>query len=191
MARPAFKRVWTRIVPAAAERSTYVMLSGLGLALIIAFWRPIPVTLWLVDEPVLAIALYALGLGGFAFTFYATFLIDHFDLMGLRQVWCAFKDRPYTEPALRQPSVYKRIRHPIQTGVLIGVWVTPSMTGGHLALAAIITLYILIGIAFEERDLIRRFGAAYVRYREQTGAFFPIPGRRVSSHRQPQPGPAE
>lgn len=179
MARPGFKRSFTRIVPAAAERSTYVLLSSLALVLQFCAWQPIPTAVWDAESTLARGLLHGLFLAGVALVLYATFLIDHFDLFGLRQVYLHFRGKPYTEKRFATPSLYHHIRHPLYVGWFVTFWATPTMSVGHLVLAVGMTLYMLIAIPYEERDLVRALGAAYQRYRESTPMFVPrLPRRR-------------
>jgi len=176
MARPWFKRVWTRVVPSSAERATYVLASSLALALLLWLWRPISGYIWTTSgwaAAVLAV-IYALG---WLLAVGSTFMIDHFDLFGLRQAWPRARGRAYTPPAFTERGLYALIRHPLMTGFIIVFWATPAMTAGHLLLAAAATTYILVGIGFEERDLDRELGAVYASYRARVPAL--IPGLRL------------
>ena len=180
MARPAFKRWWTRFVPKAIERATYVLLASLALVLLFAQWRPILTPVWKVEGG-LAVVLTAVQLAGFGLVLVSTFLIDHFELFGIKQVFAWMAGRPLPAPVFRTPMFYKRVRHPIYLGFLLGFWSTPAMTAGHLLFALATTGYILIGIWFEERDLITLFGDRYRQYRQQVGMLLPLPGRRLDA----------
>jgi protein-S-isoprenylcysteine O-methyltransferase Ste14 len=180
MARPAFKRVWTRVVPSHLERSTYVLVSSLLLALLFWQWRPIPAIVW-ESEHALASALWVLFGAGWLIVLISTFLIDHFDLFGLRQVVLYARGQPYLPPTFRVPALYRVVRHPIMLGFLIAFWAAPTMTWGHLLFAGLTTAYILIGVTLEERDLVRAHGASYQDYRSAVGLLLPRLPRRGRS----------
>ena len=177
MARPRFKVWLTRVVPAPVERSTYVLASSLALILLFWQWQPLTGVLWHVDDAVGRVLLYALFSLGVATVLYATFLISHFDLFGLRQVFLYWKGQRYTEKRFMTPSLYKFIRHPLYVGWFTTVWATPFMTTGHLLFAVVATAYILSAIPLEERDLSRFLGEDYRRYRARTPMFVPRIGR--------------
>jgi protein-S-isoprenylcysteine O-methyltransferase Ste14 len=191
MARHGFKAAWTNIVPAAAERSTFVAATGLVVAVLVLFWQPVAGSVWSVENETARIVLYAVALGGFGFTAASSFIIDHFDLFGLRQVWLNFRGRPYTHVPMKTSLVYNNIRHPLMTGLMIGFWATPEMTVSHLILAVSMTVYILIGVAYEERDLIRAFGQSYSDYRARVPAYFPHPFKRGAKQEGAGQNPAE
>lgn len=180
MARKQFKRWWTQFVPAPIERSTYVLLSSLALILVFWQWRPIPAIVWQVSEPTLATALLGLSLMGWVLVFLSTFLINHFELFGVRQVLLNLTGRDGGETKFRTPLLYKMVRHPLYLGFLIAFWVAPVMTAGHLLFAAVTTGYILVGIALEERDLVEHFGDEYRRYRERVSMLVPFWGGKSS-----------
>jgi protein-S-isoprenylcysteine O-methyltransferase Ste14 len=179
MARPGFKRAWTRIVPAAAERSTYVLLSSLALVVLFSCWRPIPGAVWELRQPALRFAAWAVFWAGVALALASTFLISHADLFGLNQAWCRFRGRPYQPPEFRLGALYARVRHPLMLGFLATFWATPGMTFGHLVFACGTSLYILAGTLLEERDLQGTLGPDYAAYRRQVPRFFPVPWRRA------------
>jgi protein-S-isoprenylcysteine O-methyltransferase Ste14 len=179
MARPAFKRWWTRYVPVPIERSTYVLLASVVLALLCWQWRPIPDQVWTVTNPLAVTAITAVFWLGWVILLISTFLISHFELFGLTQVVARLLNRTIPAPVFRTPFFYKRVRHPIYLGFLLAFWATPSMTVGHLLFAGATTGYILIAIALEERDLIALFGDEYRRYRAQVSMLIPIPGRKI------------
>ena len=179
MARPAFKRAWTRIVPPSLERSTYVLLSSLALALLFRFWRPLPGTVWAFREPALVLAAWIGFWGGVALTLLSSFMVSHLDLFGLRQAWCRFRGVPWREPAFRLNALYARTRHPLMLGFLVTFWSAPVMTFGRLVFALGCTGYILAGTQLEERDLLRALGPAYARYRAAVPRLLPAVRRRI------------
>ena len=173
MARPAFKRWWKRYVPEAAERSTYVLLSSLALAAMYIFWQPIGGVVWSASSGLARNIVIGLYLFGWLLLLYTTFLIDHFDLFGLKQVWRRLSNKTYRDPAFRTPSLYKIVRHPLYIGWLMIFWAAPTMTAAHLLFALATTAYILIAIQFEERDLLSAFGNTYADYRARTPMLIP------------------
>lgn len=179
MARRSFKRWWTKIIPPAAERSTYMLQSGLMALLLIWQWRPITQTVWQVENLVGSSLIWSLFWLGWLIAFISTLLINHFELTGLQQVYAYVRGQEATPPSFRTPFLYKIVRHPMQLGVLIAFWATPHMTVGHLLFATGMTTYILIGLTFEERDLVRRFGDTYQTYQSQTPKLLPWPGRQT------------
>jgi len=183
MARRAFKRWWTRIVPEPVERSTFVLAATLALALLLWQWRPIvePV-IWKVESPTGVRLLEAVFWLGWALLLLSTFLINHFELFGLRQVFARLAGRELPAPEFRTPLFYRWVRHPIYLGFLLAFWAAPVMSAGHLLFSVATTGYILIGIWFEERDLVAQFGERYLRYREQVGMLLPRPWRRTQPH---------
>ncbi len=177
MARPAFKRVWTRIVPEPIERSTYVLAATAALALIMWLWRPLPAEVWHVSATPARIVLYAISLAGWALVLISTFAIDHFELFGLRQVLHHVRAQPGPDPNFRTPALYRTVRHPLYLGFVIAFWAAPTMTAGRLLFAAVTTGYILIAIRFEEHDLVGVFGERYRTYRQQVPMLVPHPHR--------------
>jgi len=173
MARPAFKRWWTRIVPEPAERSTYVLASSLALLLLFWQWRPIGGVVWRVEHPVLQAALYGIFAAGWLTVLITTFLINHFDLFGLRQVWFHLRGEPYRPLGFVTPGPYRYVRHPLYVGWFLAFWATPTMTAAHLLFAVATTAYILIAIQFEERDLGEIHGARYTEYRRSVPMLVP------------------
>jgi methanethiol S-methyltransferase len=179
MARPAFKRWWTRIVPSEAERSVYVLASSLAMIAMFAFWQPLPGVVFEIDHPAARAIAYAVCGLGCLLVLYSTFLIDHFDLFGLRQSWLALRGKPYAHRPFRTPSLYRYVRHPLYVGWLLFFWATPVMTVGHLLMAIGTTGYILVAIVFEERDLLVHFGEDYRAWRARTPLFVPRLGSRT------------
>jgi len=174
MARPWFKRMWTRIVPKQAERSTYVLLSSVLLILLFALWQPIGGVVWNVEQPVLRALLYGLFAMGFLLVLISTFLINHFDLFGLRQVWLYLRGKDYTQLRFGTPILYRHVRHPLYLGWLFAFWATPTMTIAHLVFALATTAYIFMAIQLEEKDLIDTYGDAYKRYRQNVPMIVPV-----------------
>ncbi len=173
MARPAFKKRLARFLPEAAERSTFMLGAAVVTFALCLLWQPMPQVLWQADNTMLYNTLLGIGLSGWALVFYSTFLINHFDLFGLRQVWLYFVGKEYTHLPFKLNSLYRYIRHPIMSGVFIGIWFTPVMTVGHLLLALGLSTYIIIGVYHEEKDLMQMFGERYLRYIRSTGKFVP------------------
>ena len=178
MARPAFKRWWTRMLPQSVERSTYVLATGLVLALLFWQWRTMPAVIWAVTWPAGRLGLQLLFWLGWVIVLASTFMINHFDLFGLRQVYLAWRGRPYTGLEFRSPLLYRLVRHPLMFGFLVAFWATPRMTVGHLLFALGMTGYILLAVRWEERDLIAALGARYRDYRHRVPMLFPWPRAR-------------
>ena len=179
MARRGFKRWWTKVVPEAVERSTFVLAATAALALLLWQWRPMaePVV-WSVNDPIARFAIFAVFWAGWGVLLVSTFLLNHFELFGLRQVWANLSGQSLPAPVFHTPMLYRHVRHPIYLGFVLAFWATPQMTAGHLLFAAASTGYILVGIWFEERDLIAQFGQRYEVYRQQVGMLFPKIGGR-------------
>jgi protein-S-isoprenylcysteine O-methyltransferase Ste14 len=180
MARPGFKRWWTRGVPPSVERSTYVLFASFALLLLYWQWQPIPAPVWTVQNPAAAAVLEGIFWLGWVVLVASTFLINHFELFGLSQVFGRLFGKQLSDAKFRTPLLYRRVRHPIYLGVLLAVWATPAMTVGHLLFAVVLTGYILIGIQLEEHDLIQQFGDQYRRYRKHAAMLIPLPGRRFA-----------
>ena len=173
MARPAFKQWWTRFVPKPIERSTYVLFSNLALLLLFHTWQPMGGTVWDVRDPIIRGTIYGLFAGGWILILVATFLINHFDLFGVRQVWLYLKGLPYTPLEFKAPGLYRYVRHPLYVGWLLTFWAAPTMTAAHLVFAIATTAYILIAIRFEEKDLADLHGPDYEAYRRQVPMLAP------------------
>jgi protein-S-isoprenylcysteine O-methyltransferase Ste14 len=182
MARPAFKARWTRVVPAAAERATYLLATALALVPLLLLWQPLPAVVWQTEVTAARWLLTAIAIGGWLYLLAASFAINHFELFGLQQVYCALRDRPLTQPAFRVRWMYRFDRHPIMSGILIALWVTPTMTVDRLLFAAGTTIYIWIGVHFEERALRRQLGRPYEEYCQRVRSLVPtFKGRAESS----------
>ncbi len=173
MARPAFKRWWTRLVPKSIERSTYVLLASSVLLLLYWQWRTMPGQVWEVRQPVGRWALWALFWAGWAMVLSSTFMINHFDLFGLRQVYLAWRGKPYSDLGFRTHLLYRLVRHPLMLGFLVAFWAAPTMTAGHLLFSIGTTAYILIALQFEERDLTAALGGRYLEYRRRVPMLIP------------------
>ena len=185
MARKWFKEWWTRIVPTPIERSTYVLFSSLALILLFILWRPLGGVVWSVEDPVGRLVLRALFGFGWALVLASTFLINHFDLFGLRQVWKYLLGQPYNALQFGTPGPYRLVRHPLYVGWLFAFWMTPLMTFAHLLFSIATTAYILLAIQFEERDLAREHGEAYEEYRRSVPMLIPFTRKRESDRRTP------
>ncbi|WP_416672690.1 methanethiol S-methyltransferase [Egbenema bharatensis] len=177
MARQEFKARWTQIIPKSIERSTYVLFSSLCLLTLFYFWQPLGITIWNVENPLIRQLLYGLFGVGWLTVLISTFLINHFDLFGLRQVYCYLRNKEYTPPKFVTPGPYKYVRHPLYVGFLIAFWATATMTAAHLVFAIVTTLYILTAIQLEERDLVRIHGQDYADYRHQVPMLIPFSRR--------------
>lgn len=179
MARPFFKSWLTRVVPEPAERSTYVLASSLALIALFAFWQPLGGEVWTVTDPTLRGVLWGGFVFGWLLVLVATFLINHFDLFGLRQVWLQLVGRRYTHLPFRTPWLYRYVRHPLYVGWFFAFWCTPTMTASHLLFAILASGYILVAIRFEERDLVDHLGEPYREYREQVPMMVPFTKKRA------------
>lgn len=187
MARPRFKKWWTRFIPAPIERSTYVLLSCIVVVIWMWQWRPIDLIVWNPDRPILRGALWGLFALGWLLVPLVSLMINHFDLFGTRQTWLYFRGKPYTPLPFRTPLLYAKMRHPLYFGWAMAFWAIPTMTVGHLLFAGATTLY-MVGAAFiEERDLLRFYGEAYARYRRTVPMFVPALGRRTEAISENRP----
>ena len=181
MARPAFKRWWTKIIPKPIERSTYVLFSSAVLILLMWQWQPMPGVIWSVEHETARYLIWGLfGLGWFI-VLISTYMISHAHLFGLSQVYSFLKRQGLTGPEFQTPGFYRYVRHPLMLGFFIAFWATPQMTAGHLLFSVATTGYILIALQFEEKDLLNHFGEKYRRYREQVPMLIPIPGRKAKA----------
>ena len=174
MARPAFKKWWTHFVPEYLERSTYVLFTAIVLTLLYWQWRPMTVVVWHIDNNIGALLMTGLFWSGWIILFASTFMISHTDLFGLRQVYFKFKDQDYLNLEFKISGLYKLVRHPIMTGIIIAFWSTSHMTTGHLLFAAVTTVYILVALQFEEHDLMHLFGDRYADYKQKVSMLFPL-----------------
>jgi protein-S-isoprenylcysteine O-methyltransferase Ste14 len=181
MARPGFKRWWTGFVPPSVERSTYLLFTSLVLLVLYWQWQPIPTPVWTAHDPIAVAVLEGIFWLGWVVLVASTFMLDHFEMFGLSQVFARLFGKQPPEAKFRTPLLYRHVRHPIYLGVFLAIWATPAMTVGHLLLAVVITGYILIGVQLEERDLIVQFGDQYRRYRQRAAMLVPIPGRKFTS----------
>ena len=173
MARPWFKSRWVLLIPEPIERSVYVLCTNLAFVLLFACWQPIGPTIWNLESPRLRTAMYGLFAVGWITVLVTTFLINHFDLFGLRQVWLYFRGRPYTPIGFATPGPYRIVRHPMYIGWMLAFWSTPTMTAAHFVFAAATTAYILAAIGFEERDLVHALGHDYAEYRKRVPMIIP------------------
>jgi protein-S-isoprenylcysteine O-methyltransferase Ste14 len=183
MARPWFKERWTQIVPWAIERSTFVLFASLALLLLFWQWRPIGIQVWSVENAAARIFLWTVFAAGWGTVLVVTFLINHFDLFGLRQVWLPLVGQPYTRVSFRTPMPYRYVRHPLYFGFLLAFWSTPNMTLAHLVFAVATTAYIVIAIQFEERDLVAEHGEQYEAYRHRVPMLLPGMPKQVAADR--------
>jgi protein-S-isoprenylcysteine O-methyltransferase Ste14 len=187
MARQGFKRWWTQFVPPSVERSTFVLFSSLALLLLYWQWRPIPAPIWTVQNPLIAAALVAISLFGWGLLVLSTFMLSHFELFGLSQVFARLFGKDLPTAKFHTPLLYRVVRHPIYLSFLLAFWATPSMTVGHLLFAVATTGYILIAIQLEERDLIGTFGDQYRSYRQRVSMLLPLPARNADDRTAARP----
>jgi protein-S-isoprenylcysteine O-methyltransferase Ste14 len=178
MARPGVKKWWAKSLPEPVERSTYVLSASLLLELLILQWRPMPGLVWNIENTVGQVILHGLFWGGWLLVFLSTFMIDHFELFGLRQAYLYLRGREMAPAGFKTPFLYKYVRHPLNTGWIIAFWATPRMTVGHLLFALATTAYIFISIRFEERDLVSTFGKTYEEYQQRVPMLLPIPKQK-------------
>lgn len=183
MARQGFKRWWTRYVPKPVERSTYVLCTNLALGLLFYAWQPMGGMIWSVQDPMGQVLLYGLFVIGWGLVLLATVLINHFDLFGMRQVWLYLRKQEYTHLPFKTPVLYRYVRHPLYLGFLLAFWATPTMTVSHLVFAVSTTIYILMAIQMEEKDLVALHGEAYRKYRRQVPML--VPGFTKKQDSQP------
>jgi len=187
MARQGFKRWWTRYVPQPLERSTYVLFTNMALALLFYAWQPMGGEIWRAQDPLAQILLYGLFATGWGLVFMATLLINHFDLFGMRQVWLYLRNQEYTNLPFRTPALYQFVRHPLYVGFLLAFWATPTMTVTHFVFALTTTLYILMAIQWEEKDLVAFHGKAYQEYRRHVPMLIPRLFKKGLNGQEPQP----
>src|SRR5689334_16668109 len=173
MARPGFKAVWTRIVPQPIERATYMLASCIALIALMAFWQPLPATVWDITHPLGRAAMWALFAGGWLLVPAVSYMINHFDLFGMRQVWLHLKQKEYESLPFRTPLLYAHVRHPLYIGWALAFWATPTMTAGHALVALALTGYMVLATVFEERDLVAHFGEMYRDYQRRVPRFVP------------------
>ena len=173
MARKGFKERWTRLVPAHTERATFCLASSVALMVVMLGWTPTGGIVWQVDSPLARIAIFALQAAGWLLLLAASHEIDHYELFGLKQPFYALKGKTMPKPEFQAKRIYRFVRHPIQTGVFIGMWAAPTMSASHLMFAGLMTVYILVGLFFEERDLVRQFGQRYLQYQREVPRLLP------------------
>jgi protein-S-isoprenylcysteine O-methyltransferase Ste14 len=175
MARPTWKARWLHVVGPSLERPTYMLATALVLLPVLWLWQPMPTAIWALEHPISIGTAYTIAVSAWAYLFVASFAIDHFELFGLRQVWSFFVGRPSAPVQFRERWMYRIDRHPIMTGALLGMWVTPTMTLGHLVFAIGFSLYIVVGVFFEERSMVAQWGARYEDYCRRVGTLVPRP----------------
>lgn len=175
MARLSFKRRWTKLIPPAAERSTYLLLSGIIMALICLYWQPVNGVVWQVDNQIGQVILIAIYIIGWSVPVLASFMINHFELFGLQQVYFNLINKSEPSPHFTERMFYKFVRHPIQLGTLIGIWSTPTMSMTHLILSVPLTVYVLMSLKYEERDLVSTLGKNYEEYQKRVRMIVPLP----------------
>jgi protein-S-isoprenylcysteine O-methyltransferase Ste14 len=180
MARQGFKRWWTRVVPPSVERSTYILSTSFVLLILYWQWQSIPAPVWTVQGPIAAEVIDGIFWLGWVVLVASTYMLNHFEMFGLSQVFARLFGKQLPETKFRAPLLYRRVRHPIYLGILLAVWATPAMTAGHLLFSVMITGYILIGIQLEEHDLVQQFGDQYRRYRKHAAMLVPLPGRKFT-----------
>ena len=173
MARPSFKKAWTRLVPPPIERSTYIVFASATLIVLFAFWRPLPADIWQIENPGIRGIVWTTFALGWCVVLLSTFLINHFELFGLQQILQNWRGRTAARPRLHTPLLYKLVRHPLYAGFLVAFWAAPTMSAGHLVFALAMSAYVLIAIRFEERDLVETFGNQYAEYRNRVGMLIP------------------
>jgi len=178
MARRGFKEAWTKIIPQPIERSLYCLATAVVLGAMFHWWHPLPGVIWSVGNETARLLIWGLFFFGWAFLFVATLMLNHFELFGLQQAWHNLRGREAAPMTMKTPFLYKAVRHPIQTGVFIAIWATPDMTVSHLFFAVGYTIYIFIGLHYEEKDLVAEFGEDYVEYRRNVGSILPGIGKK-------------
>ncbi len=187
MARPAFKRWWTRFVPHPIERSTYVLAASLVLFLLYWQWRSMPAEIWHIGPPAVRLAVWVVFWLGWATVLLGTFMISHFDLFGLRQVYLFWSGKPHIDIGFRAPLLYRVVRHPLMLGFIVAFWAAPTMTAGHLLFAVATTAYIVLAVQLEERDLMDAMGDQYRDYRQEVSMLMPLPRRQPRRPAGPSP----
>lgn len=173
MARSGFKKWLTRFIPEAAERATFMLMSGFVTLSVIYFWQPLPGTVWSIENATGQILLWSLYAIGWTYLLLSTFVTNHFELMGLRQVYLYFRNKPYTKLPFTRKYMYRYSRHPMMLGVLLGMWSIPAMSLSHFVMAVLLTVYIAVGVALEEKDLCKTFGETYRNYKKEIATFIP------------------